>query len=163
MARQRSKTGIPQKFKDVMQPKVRTVSQGKAKRYKTATILQMMEYIHTIEESTRKKIADKITEKPVRTYEDLTDITMFIAACVARGELPLDIAQMIKNYFDMAYMNVAARGKSEVTKEAGNALSQIIAAMNEKETPKLQASYTMDNEINPVFVDILLPAVKEAK
>jgi hypothetical protein len=93
-----------------------------------------------------------------RTYEDLTDISLYIASEVARGTVGPQIAHAIKQMLEIAFTSIAASNRGAENSQASTAISSLVQAMQDyNSTPKTLPTYTVFEvpaEQEAVVIDI---------
>ena len=116
-------------------------------------IASLQGYIETVSQEKRDALADLLLTFKVREFTDLTDVVMLLTSHIVRGDIPTDIAVILRGYLEVVYTNIATKGRSEQQETAGNALQQLIEA---SKRPKVltQPVYSMDEEETLVTIDI---------
>lgn len=94
----------------------------------TAAPSAFAEHVLLVDEALRNQIADHLEKMTLRTFDDLADACMYTAAQVARGSMPPEVANSIRQLLELAFTSIAARSPVKVDAGADAALQRLADA-----------------------------------
>lgn len=123
----------------------------------------LQEHLSLIPEEHRTRVADLVASMKVRTYEDLTDMVMFVTSEVVRGTISAEVAEILTGLIDIAFTAVAASNRGEESNRASSAISSLVEALSNPSAPPALPSYhVMDLESQEERPTVVID-IREAK
>lgn len=122
----------------------------------------LQEHLSLIPEEHRTRVADLVGSMRVRTYEDLTDMVMFVTSEVIRGTISAEVAEILTGLIEIAFTSVAASNRGEESSRASSAITSLVEALSNPAAPAALPSYHV-MDIEPEERPTVVIDIREAK